>query len=963
MRDTYGKPNDQLVSPDGFDGDWYLEQYPDVAALGMAPLEHYLWIGAQLGRRISPTDHGEARVFSTTAIVAPMPQAIEIVEEGPPSPGHVAAEFIGEGTVPVEATVGVSVGIHAHMYYPDLAAEFAQYLALMPCPFDLYVSVADEEARASVTAHFQQILRIDRLDVRIVPNIGRDIAPFVVEFGRELAKYDVCAHIHSKKSLYNQGATDGWRQYVVGSLFESPGRISFFINCLRKNRYGLIYPQTYYNIPYMAHTWLANSGLARHFAHRFGVSHVPDGYIDFPAGSMFWAKTDAIRPLLEAGLDWADFPPEQGQTDGTLAHCIERMLGVVPTARHFQHGVIGDKQTPSWSMWRFNQFLDRPLQHIHDAIDDPAIKVVAFDIFDTLLTRPFLDADYVKSLLDRKYEKAGFAGFHAARASHEGVARNAKNHDVDIHEIYEALIAATGRDDLLRKEMEIELEIATVRPRGAVVALFDRVRRQGKRVVLASDMFLPRTVIETMLDKCGIGGWDHFYLSCEIGVRKDSSHLYQHILAQENVSPDQILMIGDNERSDFQIPVDMGLRAVHVIKPVNLLRAVPRFADIVPDARHASFGEQFIFGAIAAENFGAISYPEFSADDMFATAQQIGYGLLGPIVLAFCQWLERRVVEDQLDGLQFMAREGKFLKRAFDFWQRNRADPVRTEYLLVSRRAVTVPCIASLEDALDIASANNFYGATMDAFLAERFGVALGDTVWVEVERQNLWQRGRPLEIIDGQIDIIKPFMAAVMPHIMAQAQAEREAALAYFKSSGLGENRHALVDVGYGGTIQRHLVKLLNKKVPGLYLITDEKGREWGVRSGVPIQGCFVDGAVRSPDAASMFVNSFLIEKMLSANDQQVMGYVRGGSVKFRDRPEEGDPGSAKRMEMQDAAMRFLKDAVRAREELGENLKISPALCEVLYKRFSTFLSTKERKIFAEMALDDFYCGRGMVH
>jgi GT2 family glycosyltransferase len=37
-----------------FDGVWYLEQYPDVVALGMEPLDHYLWIGAKLGRKSGP---------------------------------------------------------------------------------------------------------------------------------------------------------------------------------------------------------------------------------------------------------------------------------------------------------------------------------------------------------------------------------------------------------------------------------------------------------------------------------------------------------------------------------------------------------------------------------------------------------------------------------------------------------------------------------------------------------------------------------------------------------------------------------------------------------------------------------------------------------------------------------------------------------------------------------------------
>ncbi len=41
----------EMVRASGyFDEVWYIEQYPDVVALGMDPVEHYLWVGASLGR-------------------------------------------------------------------------------------------------------------------------------------------------------------------------------------------------------------------------------------------------------------------------------------------------------------------------------------------------------------------------------------------------------------------------------------------------------------------------------------------------------------------------------------------------------------------------------------------------------------------------------------------------------------------------------------------------------------------------------------------------------------------------------------------------------------------------------------------------------------------------------------------------------------------------------------------------
>ena len=38
-----------------FDENWYVQTYPDVAQSGMDPAEHFLWLGARLGRRPSPS--------------------------------------------------------------------------------------------------------------------------------------------------------------------------------------------------------------------------------------------------------------------------------------------------------------------------------------------------------------------------------------------------------------------------------------------------------------------------------------------------------------------------------------------------------------------------------------------------------------------------------------------------------------------------------------------------------------------------------------------------------------------------------------------------------------------------------------------------------------------------------------------------------------------------------------------
>ncbi|PZP88715.1 MAG: polysaccharide biosynthesis protein, partial [Stenotrophomonas maltophilia] len=204
--------------------------------------------------------------------------------------------------IPLEQ-LRLSVGVMAHVFYPDLINEFATTLSRMPLRFTLLVSVMDAAAEAQAREAFGRLPNVQTLLVRQVQNRGRDIAPLLVTFREEIKALDLVCHIHTKKSLYTGSEQQTWRHYLLDSLLGSRERIAWILGTFQADpQLGLVYPESYDGVPLWAHTWLSNGPACDALAQKLGIALDAQRYIDFPAGSMFWARVDALRPLYDLNL-------------------------------------------------------------------------------------------------------------------------------------------------------------------------------------------------------------------------------------------------------------------------------------------------------------------------------------------------------------------------------------------------------------------------------------------------------------------------------------------------------------------------------------------------------------------------------------------------------------------------------------------------------------------------------------
>ncbi|WP_018604638.1 rhamnan synthesis F family protein [Uliginosibacterium gangwonense] len=220
------------------------------------------------------------------------------------------------------------IALHLHAYYPELLPEIATRLlgnSILP---DLFVSIASEEAREQVVSAFKNY-KGKVVDIQLVPNRGRDIGPFLTTFGEKfLTNYDFVGHIHTKKSADVKDAAMGesWYRFLLENLLggASKGMADHILSkMITDTSIGIVFPDD----PYVV-SWGSNRVFAETLAARVDIQELPEYFI-FPVGTMFWARTSALAPLVNLKLDWNDYPDEPLPYDGTLLHAIERLFPLI----------------------------------------------------------------------------------------------------------------------------------------------------------------------------------------------------------------------------------------------------------------------------------------------------------------------------------------------------------------------------------------------------------------------------------------------------------------------------------------------------------------------------------------------------------------------------------------------------------------------------------------------------------
>ena len=217
--------------------------------------------------------------------------------------------------------------------------------------------------------------------------------------------------------------------------------------------------------------------------------------------------------------------------------------------------------TESESMVRFRQG-----KCVDDLVSElMKYDVVSFDIFDTLIFRPFSAPTDLFYLIGNEI---GLLDFKRMREEAEYTARIEKyaesgTYEVDFRDIWLKLseMIDISVDDGMALEHKYELEFCYANP--FMKKVFDKLIKSEKRIVITSDMYLSKAFLNKLLHSNGYTGFERLYVSCEYDKSKSDGRLYDVVLNEMQIAPEQMIHVGDNEHSDVKIPKRRGISSCY----------------------------------------------------------------------------------------------------------------------------------------------------------------------------------------------------------------------------------------------------------------------------------------------------------------------------------------------------------------------------------------------------------------
>ncbi|WP_331350947.1 HAD-IA family hydrolase [Cellvibrio sp. UBA7671] len=180
--------------------------------------------------------------------------------------------------------------------------------------------------------------------------------------------------------------------------------------------------------------------------------------------------------------------------------------------------------------------------------------LIVFDLYGTLVRFGIMHHPFRKVLLWAREQ---------GRSPQPDDARRLMTADKDCAELLATLGIFPPANMLAQLHQEIEEELVSLTLFDDVLPTLDVLANQGIPLAICSNLAKPYgAVIDKLLPQFNFAR----HLSYEIGAIKPDREIYESIVTDTGLVPEQILFIGDTSLADYEGPTQFGFRAKHLVR-------------------------------------------------------------------------------------------------------------------------------------------------------------------------------------------------------------------------------------------------------------------------------------------------------------------------------------------------------------------------------------------------------------
>jgi FMN phosphatase YigB (HAD superfamily) len=608
-------------------------------------------------------------------------------------------------------------------------------------------------------------------------------------------------------------------------------------------------------------------------------------------------------------------------------------------------------------------------EQLHTLLKAGDIDLVTSDVFDTLVTRPVTTPSDLFVRLARCLDLPAHVTSHVFASARRAAERRARTdqsarsrrdlvaaspgiteaelvHDpqvaapeVTLHEIWEKMPESWG-DRTAMLDAELALEAEALQPIPETVEAFRWARDAGVPVVLVSDIYLTSDQLSAVLANAGVDMSLVNEVVSSADHRLGKSHgLLAQTIEQRAVAPVRVAHLGDNEVADVETATKLGAHAIHVDVP-----STQHHVDLPPSPLRAwSSMSGTDLGISAATRAVLVGAGRFETDQSF----QYGAAVVGPVLTGFTRWVSETTRSLGASHVHCMLREGATIAELLETTaSADQSDP--TPIPLHVSRWVTMRAavIDATPDELMTALARRA-DLTVDhvvrAFACDpaRVRAVFGG------------DRADPNHIAEAYAALSADDV--VRSQIIEHAAALRERVLVYLRSRlVLDDGPLVVADVGWGGTIQEGLTRILHAggiehEVVGLYLALSAPGEERLARGARMLS--YLPNATDNPPASehsrAVAHHADTIERIMTPAIGTLLDIDAAGNPVCR--PVDHDPIPSS-LQAAQRAMRLVVDRLADRStglsDLADERWLDPALRAAFAQMLSETVTSPSRPL-----------------